>query len=55
MHTIPEAARMLGLAPATLRLQIKLGKLAATRHGRDWAVTPAEIERYRRENLRARA
>ncbi len=54
--TIPlmEAARSLGLAPSTLRIQIKLGRMAATKLGRDWYVTPAEVERYRRESLRKR-
>jgi excisionase family DNA binding protein len=53
MHTIPEAAAMLGLSPATLRLQARIGKLRATKIGREWVVNTAEIERYRREHLRA--
>ena len=49
--TIPEAAAALGLSPITLRRQIGLGSLHAIRHGRDWWVTPAEIERYRAVSL----
>jgi excisionase family DNA binding protein len=45
--TIAEAAELLELAPATLRLQAQRGRLRATKHGRDWWVTPAEVERYR--------
>jgi excisionase family DNA binding protein len=50
--TIPEAAVLLGLAPATLRLQIRLGKLAARKVGRDWYVSAEEVESYRRVHLR---
>jgi excisionase family DNA binding protein len=50
--TLTEAARSLGVAPSTLRTQIRLGKLAAAKQGRDWFVTPAEIERYRAKSLR---
>ena len=52
MLTLPEAARSLGLAPATLRLQIKLGRLRAVKLGRDWYIEAADVERYRREHLR---
>jgi excisionase family DNA binding protein len=52
LRTIPDAAQSLGLAASTLRLQVKLGKLAAVKVGRDWLLAPAEIERYRRENKR---
>lgn len=53
MHTLPEAAKMLGLAPATLRAQARLGRLRAVKVGREWLVNPAEIERYRQEHRRA--
>jgi len=53
MHSVPEAAKMLGLAPSTLRHQIKNKKLAARQVSRDWYITTEEIERYRRENRRA--
>jgi excisionase family DNA binding protein len=53
MHTIPEAAKMLGVSPQTLRLQARIGKLRAIKMGREWLVTTEEVERYRRENLRS--
>jgi excisionase family DNA binding protein len=51
--TIPEAARILDLAPSTLRRQIANGKLAARRMGKagPWFVTEAEVERYRADSL----
>lgn len=52
MNSIPQAAKMLGLAPSTLRHQVKNGKLAAIKVSRDWYVTDAEIERYRAESKR---
>lgn len=54
MLTTTEAAKALGLKPSTLRHQIKNGKLAARKISRDWYLTEAEVDRYRREN-RARA
>ena len=50
MMSLSEAAKSLGLAPSTLRHQIKNGKLAARKLSRDWYVTPEEVERYRRDN-----
>jgi excisionase family DNA binding protein len=50
--TLPEAAQALGLAPSTLRHQIKNGKLAARKVSRDWYVTAEEVARYRAENQR---
>lgn len=52
--TLIEAASALGLSPTTLRIQIRNGKLRAKKVGRDWAVTPKEVERYRRESRRHR-
>jgi excisionase family DNA binding protein len=49
--TLTEAGKRLGLNPETLRIQIGKGKMRAERHGRDWWVTPAEVERYRAESL----
>lgn len=49
--TLPEAAAELGLTRSTLQWQIKLGRLQATKPGRDWLVTRSEVERYRRESL----
>jgi len=51
--TISEAAGSLGVTPATLRQQVANHKLRAEKRGRDWWVTAAEVERYRRENRRA--
>ncbi len=50
--TLPEAARSLGLAPATLRQQVRNGKLKARKVSRDWYVSDEEVERYRREHKR---
>lgn len=50
--TLPEAAASLGVTAATLRQQIANGKLRASKVGRDWHVTPREVERYRRESRR---
>ncbi len=47
--TTEEAARLLGISAATVRQSIRRGALAATRHGRDWYLTRAEIDRYARE------
>jgi excisionase family DNA binding protein len=55
MHSINEAATMLGLAPATLRAQARNKKLRAVKLGRDWFMTSEEIERYRREHRRQEA
>ena len=49
--TLIEAAERLGVVAATLRQQIANGKLRATKRGRDWWVTPAEVERYRQQSL----
>lgn len=51
--TLIEAAAELGIKPATLRNQIRLGKLKADKRGtRDWHVTRREVERYRRVSRR---
>lgn len=52
--TLREAAEILGLSATTLRVQIRNGKLAAVKRGRDWHVTPAELERYRTTRLSER-
>lgn len=51
--TLTEAARMLGLSAETLRWQVHKKKLRAHKMGNLWIVTFDEVERYRRENLRA--
>lgn len=48
--TTVEVARSLGIDPATVRQQIAAGRLRATKVGRDWAIAPSEVERYRRES-----
>jgi hypothetical protein len=52
MMTLIEAGRLLDLSPITLRLQVRNGKLAAEKRGRDWFVSQREVERYRAENKR---
>lgn len=49
--TLNEAAEVLGLAPSTLRHQIRNGALRATKHGRDWWVEPKEVKRYQEQSL----
>lgn len=49
--TLNEAAQVLGLAPGTLRWQIRNGKLRARKVGPVWTVTPSEVERYRATSL----
>lgn len=51
--TLIEAAALLGVTPDNLRGAIKRGALRAVKHGRDWWVEPAEVERYRKENRRS--
>lgn len=52
--TLKEAAETLGTSPDNLRGAIARGTLKATKLGRDWIVTPKEVERYRAENRRSR-
>lgn len=54
--TLPQAAKVLGLKPDSLRRQAGRGALRAYKigNGRDWIVDRSEVERYRRENLRER-
>lgn len=49
--TLSAAATILDLSPATLRSQIRYGRLRARKLGRDWVVSRAEIERYRAASL----
>ena len=49
--TLAEAAERLGVSPITLRVQIRNGRLTATKVSRDWYVEEAEVERYRDESL----
>jgi excisionase family DNA binding protein len=50
--SLAEAAQMLHVRPATLRAQVHRGKLAATKIGRDWLVSRAEVTRYRTESAK---
>lgn len=50
--TLKEAASILGVTPDALRGAIARGSFKAMKHGRDWWVEPAEVERYRLENRR---
>lgn len=52
--TLKEAAASLGVTPDNLRGAIARGTLKATKLGRDWIVTPKEVERYRHDNLRGK-
>ena len=52
--TLKEAAALLGVTPDNLRGAIARGSLKAAKHGRDWWVTAAEVERYRKESRRGR-
>lgn len=48
--TVIEAARVLGLAPSTLRHQVRNRKLKAIKMGGRLYVSPEEVERYRVES-----
>ena len=50
--TLKQAAQRLGITPDSLRQAIHRGSLRAEKHGRDWWVSPAEVERYREEHKR---
>lgn len=50
--TLKEAAESLGISAANLRQAIARGSLKAKKVGRDWHVTPAEVEKYRKEHRR---
>ena len=50
--TLREAAAELGISSDTLRQQIHKGKLSAQKVGRDWHLSRANIEAYRRDHLR---
>jgi excisionase family DNA binding protein len=43
--TLAEAAAILGVTATTLRVDIHRGRLVATKRGRDWFVSPEELDR----------
>jgi excisionase family DNA binding protein len=50
--TLTEAAERLGVSPSTLRVQLWKGKLRGRKIGRDWSISPSEVDRYARESGR---
>lgn len=52
MLTVMDAAHQLGVSPATVRQQIRNGKLRAEKHQGTWLLLPREIARYRAESQR---
>lgn len=44
--TTAEAAGRLGIKPRSVNWLIKHGHIAATKHGRDYAIDADEVERY---------
>jgi excisionase family DNA binding protein len=51
VKTLAEAAAVLGLSAATLRNQIRNGRLRGRLVGKTWTVSERELERYRVESL----
>ena len=49
--TLAAAGALLGVSPASLRSQIRNGRLRGVLVGKTWVVTPREVERYRAESL----
>jgi excisionase family DNA binding protein len=47
--TTKDAADRLGIKPRSVVALIRRGLLAATRHGRDYAIDEAEVARYERQ------
>jgi excisionase family DNA binding protein len=47
--TLKEAGELIGVSPQTLYLQVRRGKLEATKKGREFLVLKSEVERYARE------
>lgn len=44
--TLVEAAKIAGLSPTTLRVQVRNGRLPAEKRGRDWWVTRGALTAY---------
>ncbi len=47
--TITQAADRIGVSPDTLQSQIRRGKIAAERFGRQWMIKANELQRYHEE------
>lgn len=47
--TTTQAAERIGVSPDTLQSQIRRGKIAAERFGRQWMIKANELQRYRDE------
>jgi len=51
MLTLAEAAEQLGIAHATLRHQVQLGRMKARLFGKTYVISTEELERYRSTSL----
>lgn len=49
--TLKQAAKELGITSDTLRAQIRKGRLAGAKLGRDWLVDRLEVDRYEQISL----
>ena len=52
--TVPQVSAQLRIHPATVRIWIKSGRLAAVRVGREWRVRQSEVDRALRLRRLAR-
>ena len=43
--TVPQVAAQLSIHPATVRIWIKSGRLAAVRVGKEWRIRQSEVDR----------
>jgi excisionase family DNA binding protein len=51
MLTLAQAAAELGIAHATLRHQVQLGRMKARLFGKTYVISTEELERYRATSL----
>lgn len=49
LMSLSQASAEIGVSAQTLKIQAQHGRLRAEKIGRDWLVTRAEVDRYRRE------
>lgn len=49
--SLADAAKRLGVAHQTLRIQAKLGRLRAAKIGSMWTTTESAVEEYRERSL----